>query len=109
MSRFERIKEQMNQLLSPDYLKVEDESFMHSVPKGAESHFKLTIVSTNFTDKSRVERHRMVNQALIAEFEQGLHALSLYLHTPAEWDKKGKSTPSSPKCLGGSQHDKQKK
>ena len=28
--------------LSPSYLEVVDESFMHNVPEGAQSHFKVT-------------------------------------------------------------------
>jgi len=31
--------------LKPQYLEVVDESFMHNVPEGAQSHFKVTVVS----------------------------------------------------------------
>jgi BolA family transcriptional regulator, general stress-responsive regulator len=41
-----------------------DESHMHSVPEGAESHFKLLVVSERFAGKNLVARHRAVNAVL---------------------------------------------
>ena len=40
--------------LDPSYLTVVNESHMHSVPPGSESHFKLVIVSDSFENASRV-------------------------------------------------------
>ncbi len=44
------------------HLEVIDESHMHSVPEGAESHFKVVAVSERFADHKLVGRHRMVNR-----------------------------------------------
>lgn len=33
------------QKLSPSHLEVVNESYMHNVPKGSESHFKVLVVS----------------------------------------------------------------
>ena len=49
-----KIEEKINNLLnlkfSPSLLNVVNESYMHNVPEGSESHFKLIIVSDNFKD-----------------------------------------------------------
>lgn len=87
MSRKIRIEELLNQELSPIYLSVDDESSNHHVPQGAETHFKVTAVSSKFIDLSRIARHRLVNRLLANEFELGMHALSMHLYTPDEWEK----------------------
>ncbi|TAL66052.1 MAG: BolA family transcriptional regulator [Legionella sp.] len=100
MSRKERIEVQLKQNLEPNYLSVEDESRNHHVPKDAETHFKVVLSSITFKDLSRIARHRLVNQLLQAEFDQGMHALSLHLYTPEEWEKKQGVLPS-PSCKDG--------
>lgn len=46
------------------------------------------MVSPAFKGKTPIARHRMVNSLLKDEFDNhGLHALSLRLKTPEEWEK----------------------
>lgn len=48
----------------------------------------MAMVSTAFKGKTPIARHRMVNSLLKEEFDvHGLHALSLRLKTPEEWEK----------------------
>ncbi|MCW8407847.1 BolA family transcriptional regulator [Legionella sp. PATHC035] len=101
MSRKNRIEELVSQELAPIYLNVEDESANHHVPENAQTHFKVTVVSARFTDLSRIARHRLLNQLLKNEFDLGLHALSMHLFTPEEWDNRGKNVLNSPVCKGG--------
>lgn len=100
MSRKERMAQLLNQELTPVYLNVEDESANHHVPQGAETHFKITAVSSRFIDVSRIARHRLLNHLLNPEFELGLHALSMHLYTPEEWEK-NKTVLQSPSCRDG--------
>lgn len=51
----------LKEALHPVYLDIRDESFMHSVPDGAQSHFKVTVVSDEFEGKRLIARHRQVN------------------------------------------------
>lgn len=44
------IAEALTQNLSPVHMEVINESYMHNVPKGAESHFKVLVVSDKFQD-----------------------------------------------------------
>ena len=99
------IEEKILGALVPEHLEVINESHMHSVPPGSESHFKLVIVSPAFEGLSRVERHQKVNGILAQELENGLHALSMETHTAPEWQKRGGKTMDSPLCRGGSKAD----
>lgn len=83
-----------------DYLTVENESHMHNVAPGSESHFKVTIVSPSFEELMLIKRHRLVNQALQQELQQ-IHALALHTLTPQEWQARGGEVADSPHCRGG--------
>ena len=100
MNMQQTITSKLEQALSPEHLEVIDESQMHNVPAGSESHFKVIIVSGDFKDKRLVARHRMVNKALEQELQGGIHALALHTMTMEEWFEKGKA-PESPLCEGG--------
>lgn len=102
MSRKERIEEKLQAALSPMHLEVIDESHTHSVPDGAESHFKVLVVSERFGEHPLLGRHRLVNGLLREELDSGLHAIALHTWTPKEWFDKGGSAPDSPQCMGGS-------
>jgi len=96
------IEEKITAALLPEHLEVANESHMHNVPPGSESHFKVTIVSSEFNDKMLVARHRILNQLLKDELDGAVHALSLHTLTPEEWQEKNGEIRKSPPCLGGS-------
>ena len=96
----QNISKKLKGEFSPDHLEVINESHMHNVPDGSESHFKVVIVSDIFKEKMLIARHRMINKVLEAELNGGIHALALHTMTNEEWIKKGGS-PDSPKCMGG--------
>jgi BolA protein len=89
-------------------MSIFNESHMHSVPPGSETHFRVVLASPAFEALPRtVDRHRAVNKELKHELSTGVHALSLSLFAPAEWQKleeeKGGAAalPASPTCRGG--------
>jgi len=100
MNMQQTIIQKLETALSPEHLEVINESHMHNVPEGSESHFKVVIVSNDFSDKMLVARHRLVNKALEDELNGGIHALALHTMTMEEWFDKGKA-PESPPCEGG--------
>ncbi len=102
MSVEKTIERKIRAALAPAHLEVINESHMHSVPPGSESHFKLVIVTEAFAGRPLVRRHQMVNGLLAEEFEEGLHALSMETLTDAEWQARSGRTAASPPCLGGS-------
>ncbi|MCS5595061.1 MAG: BolA/IbaG family iron-sulfur metabolism protein [Porticoccaceae bacterium] len=87
--------------LDPSTLEVTNESFMHSVPEGSESHFKLVVVSEKFESKRLVQRHQMIYALLRDELAGPVHALAIHTYTSKEWQAKEGSAPDSPKCHGG--------
>ena len=98
----EDIERKIQVALQPVYLEVANESNMHNVPPGSESHFKVTVVSSEFNEKMLVARHRILNQLLKEELAGPVHALSLHTLTPDEWQEINGDIRKSPPCLGGS-------
>ena len=105
MSVRQTIETKIRSALAPSHLEVINESHMHSVPPGSESHFRVVVVSERFEDLSLVRRHQRVNRILEQELQAGLHALSLQTLTASEWTRRGGETLASPACLGGSKAD----
>lgn len=95
------IEQKLQAAFSPIHLEVIDESHMHNVPDGAESHFKVVLVSEAFVGEKLIARHRQVNQALKEELNE-IHALALHTMTPEDWFNRGGTVVDSPPCLGGS-------
>jgi BolA protein len=102
VTRKQRIEQSLSEAFRPGHLLVIDESHQHSVPKGAESHFNVTVVTELFGGESRVARHRRIHDLLAGELAAGLHALTLTLLTPDEFEARGGESLASPKCMGGS-------
>lgn len=100
MSIEDEIIEKLQQALNPVHLEVTNESHMHNVPPGSESHFKVVVVSDEFNGKMLIARHRLINKALAEELAGPIHALALHTLTTQEWSEKG-SAPESPPCMGG--------
>lgn len=94
------IEVKITNAFAPSFLEVRNESFMHNVPEGSETHFKITVVSNAFEGKRLLQRHRAVNELLAEELDGPVHALSLVTKTDAQWAKSSAVAPS-PGCRGG--------
>jgi BolA protein len=99
------IETKLHAALAPELLEVHNESGMHAVPKGSETHFRVLVVSPSFAGMTRVGRHRRVHEALREELARGVHALAIDAWTPEEWHARGGAS-ASPPCLGGSKADR---
>jgi BolA protein len=88
MSTRDRIAEKLTQAFAPQDLQVVDESHRHEGHAGhrpgGETHFSVYIVSESFRGKSRLARHRMVNETLAGELAGGVHALAIQANAPGE-------------------------
>jgi BolA protein len=82
------ITEKLTAAFAPASLRVVDESHQHEGHAGhrpgGETHYRLYIVSDVFRGKSRVDRHRMINQTLAGELAGGVHALAIHASAPGE-------------------------
>ena len=99
--RRNRIEEKLDAGLTLAHLEVLDESSNHSVPDGAESHFKVVAVASEFEGQRRLDRHRLVNGLLQSEFDGGMHALAVHTYTADEWAARFGNAPMSPPCAKG--------
>lgn len=81
----DRIKKILNTQLNPEFLEVENNSYLHAGHMGdngtGETHFKVVIQSKSLNQLSRVNAHRKINQLLKDEFDKGLHALEVKINT----------------------------
>jgi BolA protein len=91
MSVASTIREKLQQAFEPVRLEVVNESELHAghrnSPGTGESHFRVLLVSPTFAGKSRLARHRLVNEVLAAELKGKIHALALDLYAPGEETK----------------------
>ena len=84
----ERIATRLKASFDPVSVEVVDDSGKHAGHSGArpggETHYSLAVVSAAFAGKSRVQRHRLVYDALVAEIADGVHALAIDARAPGE-------------------------
>ena len=84
----EQITAKLTQALAPSILVVSDDSDSHrghgGWREGGETHFSVQVVSSAFSGKSRVERHRIVNALLAEELAGRVHALAISAKAPGE-------------------------
>ena len=78
----EAIEATLREHFSPSELTVLDETGNHAGhagahPSGRGSHFRVIITSAAFNGLTRVQRHRLVYDALDDFFALGLHALAV--------------------------------
>jgi BolA protein len=82
------IAEKLTKAFTPEHLRVIDESHRHEGHAGwrpgGETHFRVSIIAAAFSGKSRLDRHRMINQALSKELAGGVHALAIEAAAPGE-------------------------
>ncbi|MDB5366372.1 MAG: BolA family transcriptional regulator [Rhodospirillales bacterium] len=84
----ERIRDKLTSRFAPVELSIIDESHKHAGHAGhdsrGESHFRVAIVSAEFSGRSRVDRQRLVYDALKDELADRIHALALTTKAPGE-------------------------
>ena len=88
----DRMVAKLTAALGPQALEVIDDSAKHAghilhpggvEPRG-ETHFTVRVTAPAFTGKSRLQRHRLVNDILAQELREGVHALAIEARAPGE-------------------------
>jgi BolA protein len=86
-SRQAQIRTELEKSFQPTELLIKDQSQLHAGHEGAKDgkgHFDVTIVSEAFAGENRVQRHRMVYDALGKLLETDIHALRIKAFAPSE-------------------------
>jgi BolA protein len=96
MSTREDMIGKLQKALSPLALEVVDDSHQHAGHIGhpgsghpgqmsaSETHFTVKVVSAAFTGKTRLARHRLINEILAENLRGGVHALAIEARAPGE-------------------------
>jgi BolA protein len=85
--RVTRIRARLSEALAPETLEIEDESHLHAGHAGARDgrgHFRVLIVAQAFEGTNRVQRHRLVFDALGEMMQTDIHALAIQAYHPDE-------------------------
>ena len=86
-TREDKIRQYLQERLDPQELLIKDQSQLHIGHEGArdgKGHFDLVLVSQAFEGLNRVQRHRMVYDALSDLLESDIHALRISAFAPSE-------------------------
>ena len=88
MSVESTMRDKLTRALQPTRLTIINESHLHAghrtSPGTGESHVRVEIEAPTFAGKSRVQRHRLVNETLAAELAGKVHALAIKATVPGE-------------------------
>ena len=88
MGTIDRIRNTLASGLTPVRLEVIDESGLHAGHAGAvpgkTTHVRVVVAAEAFRGRSRIERHRIVNELLAGEIADGLHALAIEARAPGK-------------------------
>jgi BolA protein len=88
MTIAERIEAKLTDAFAPTRLEIHDDSHRHQGHSGwqpgGETHFRVVVVSDRFSGVGRVQRQRMVYDALSAELAERVHALQVTARLPEE-------------------------
>ena len=86
------IADKLTKAFGPESLDVVDESHLHAGHAGhrpgGETHFRVYIVAEAFRGKTRVDRHRLINDTLSGELASSVHALAIHASAPGEETRK---------------------
>mgnify|MGYP002608572671 FL=1 len=72
MSKQDELYARIQAAFHPEFVTVENESHMHSSGRGADSHFKLVIVSSAFEGMRKVQRHQQLYQLFADDLKNGI-------------------------------------
>ena len=84
--RISRIRQALQQRFAPSALEILDDSAAHAGHAGAREggHFRVTLVADEFRGRSRIERHRLVYDAVSQLMGSDIHAINIVARAPEE-------------------------
>ena len=84
LNRVEMIRNRLEAEFKPVELDIIDESHLHAGHSGhgGAGHFQVRIVTDKFSERSTLERHRMVYAALDDLMQTEIHALGIKAISP---------------------------
>lgn len=91
MNTEQKIQNILQQKILASKVEIIDQSHLHTGHSEAKisggGHYSVLVVSGMFKDKTTLERHRMIYQALSEELKTSIHALVIKAYSPEEYTK----------------------
>ena len=86
----DKIKKIISSKININNIEIVDQSHQHAghSQNAGGGHYKAIIISDDFQDKSLIERHRMVYDALGDLMQNEIHAFSMNTLTLSEFNEK---------------------
>ncbi len=88
----QKIERLLRACLKPSHFELLDDSAKHAGHPGATSgggHYSVVIVADAFEGLNRLDRHRLVYDALEGLIGAEIHALAMRTAAPSEWNPAG--------------------
>jgi BolA protein len=85
--RADIIERKLRDYLGAEHVDVIDDSARHVGHVGADGggHFRVRVISSRFEGRSRIQKQRLVYEALADMMTHDIHALQMETLTPSEW------------------------
>ncbi len=77
------VKKKLHSQISIQNINVEDKSFLHKGHKGNDGnkyHLKITIVSSELTELSKIDSNRKIYKILGTEIKKYIHSLQILIN-----------------------------
>lgn len=91
LDRHTHITQIVHDNFQPDQFELVNNSHKHQGHGGddgsGQSHFALTLVTSEFNGMSKVKRHQLMYSLIKPLMDNGLHAIELHLHSPNELNR----------------------
>ena len=90
MNTPQKIQKILQEKLSASKIEIIDQSHLHAGHSEAKisggGHYSVMVVSEMFKNKTTLQRHRMVYQALSEELKISIHALAIRAYSTDEYN-----------------------
>ena len=63
------IRSKLTTDLEPQHLDIINESYMHNVPRGSETHFKVVVVSNKFENLSLLQVIKILDKFYVSSYQ----------------------------------------
>ncbi|ALD15400.1 hypothetical protein IX46_02440 [Buchnera aphidicola (Aphis glycines)] len=84
----EKIKNYLILKMNIRKIKIYNDSSLHKKNENVLTHLKIIIVSDDFNNKKKVNRHRLIFEKLYEIYKKNIYSITLYTYTAHEWKSK---------------------
>ncbi|QCI18428.1 BolA family transcriptional regulator [Buchnera aphidicola (Aphis nasturtii)] len=84
----EKIKNYLISKMNISNIEIYNNSKFHKHDNNTLTHLKIIIISDDFNNKQKINRHRLIFQRLNEVYKKNIYSITLYTYTLYEWKHK---------------------